>query len=107
MRFMKLGTLAAASILASATAVYAGDTQQNWTGFYVGGNFGADWSSAESNKGGGPALQSQFPSRSAAEPGVPLGSNDGLRPHGGYQAGYNWQIPNSPFVLGIEGDQSR
>jgi opacity protein-like surface antigen len=107
MRFMKLGTLAAVSVLASATAVYAGDTQQNWSGFYVGGNFGAGWSPAESNEGGSPALQSQLPSRSAAEPGVPWGSNDGLRPRSGFQAGYNWKVPNSPFVLGIEGDQSR
>jgi opacity protein-like surface antigen len=107
MRFMKLGTLAAVSVLASATAVYAGGTQQNWTGFYVGGNFGANGSSAESDKGGNPALQSQFPSRSASEPGAPLDSNDGFRPHGGYQAGYNWRTRNSPFVPDIEGDQSR
>jgi outer membrane immunogenic protein len=105
MRVMKLGTLAAISVLTSATVVYAGDTQQSWSGFYVGGNFGAGWSPTESNAGGSAPLQLQFPSRAAAEPGLPLSS--GLGTHNGFQAGYNWQVPNSPFVLGIEGDQSR
>jgi opacity protein-like surface antigen len=107
MRFMKLGTFAAISVLASATAVYAGDTQQSWNGFYVGGNFGAGWSPSESNEAGSLALQPQFPSRPASEPGVPFGSHDGKAPHSGFQAGYNWQSPNSPVVLGIEGDESR
>lgn len=104
MRFMKLGMLAAISVLASGNAVYAGDTQQNWNGFYVGGNFGAGLSPNESNQGSSPALQPQFPSRPVSQPGY---SNRLVSPHGGFQAGYNWQIPKSPFVLGIEGDQSR
>lgn len=103
MRFMKLGTLAAISVLASATAVYAADAQQNWNGFYVGGNFGAGWSHTESNVRGSTALQPQFPSRPASEPD----DSYVVGPHGGFQAGYNRQIPNSPFVLGIEGDRSR
>jgi opacity protein-like surface antigen len=107
MRFMKLGTLAAATVLSSATAVYAGDAQQNWNGFYVGGSFGAGWSPTESKEGGSLALQSQFPSRPALEPGGPWSPNDGLRLYSGFQAGLDWQIPNSPFVLGSEGDQSR
>jgi opacity protein-like surface antigen len=107
MRFMKLGTLAAFSVLASATAVYAGDTQPSWNGFYVGGNFGADWSPLESNEAGSPALQPQFPPRLASQPSGSLSSHDSLGPHSGFEAGYNWQIPGSPVVLGIEGDQSR
>lgn len=106
MRFVKLGTLAAISVLASATAAYAGDTQRSWNGFYAGGNFGSGWSPDESSEGASPALQPQFPSRPVSKPGAPLGSHD-LDPHSGFQAGYNWQIPNSPVVLGIEGDRSR
>lgn len=101
MRFVKRASLAAISVLVSATAVYAGDTQQNWNGFYIGGNVGAGWSPPESSEGGSSTLQAQVPSRSASEP------DNGIAPHGGFQAGYNWQVPNSPFVLGIEGDQSR
>jgi opacity protein-like surface antigen len=101
MRFIKLGTLVAISVLASATAAFAGDIQQNWNGFYVGGNFGAGWSSTDD--GSSPALHPQFSPHPASAPA----SQDGLGPHSGFQAGYNWQAPNSPVVLGIEGDQSR
>jgi opacity protein-like surface antigen len=107
MRFMKLGTLTAIGLLVSATAAYAGDTQRSWNGFYMGGNFGADLSPNEANEGGSPALEPRFTSRPASEPGVPFGSHDGKAPHSGFQAGYNWQSPNSPVVLGIEGDESR
>lgn len=101
MRFIRLGTLAAISVLASATAAFAGDAQPNWNGLYVGGNFGAGWSSTD--EGSSPAPQPQFSSHPASAPGSP----DGLGPHSGFQAGYNWQAPHSPVVLGIEGDQSR
>jgi opacity protein-like surface antigen len=104
MRFMKLGTLAAISVLVSGTAVYAGDAQQNWNGFYVGGNFGAGWSPSESNNGGSDTLQPQFSSRPGSDAGE---SNHVVGPHSGFQAGYNWQVPKSLFVLGIEGDRSR
>jgi outer membrane immunogenic protein len=100
MRFMKIGTLAAISVIVSAAAAHAGDTQQNWSGFYVGGNFGGDWSRSDE----GTALQPHFPS--ASEPGAAL-SHEDSGPHGGIQGGHNWQIPNSPVVPGIEGDQSR
>jgi opacity protein-like surface antigen len=103
MRSVKLGTLAAISVLASATAAYSGDTQRNWSGFYVGGNFGSAWSPNESTEG---VVQPRFLSPPASEPGVPLGSHD-LGPHSGFQAGYNWQIPQSPVVLGVEGGHSR
>jgi hypothetical protein len=102
MRFVKLGTLAAISVLASATAAFAGDTQRNCNGFYLGANFGSGSSANESIDGVSPAFQPQFPSRPASEPG----SHD-LGPHSGFQAGHNWQIANSPVVLRIEGDQSR
>jgi opacity protein-like surface antigen len=104
MRFIKLGTLAAFSVLVSATAVYAGDAQHNWNGFYVGGNFGAGWSGTEPNEGAGTALQPQFSSHPASETGA---AGQVVGRHSGFQAGYNRQIPNSPFVLGIEGGQSR
>jgi outer membrane immunogenic protein len=100
MGFMKIGTLSAISIVAFATAAYAGDSQQNWSGFYVGGNFGGGWSQTSE----GAALQPHFPS--VSEPGAAL-SHEESDPHGGFQGGYNWQVPNSPVVLGIEGDQSR
>lgn len=105
MRFMKIGTLAAISVIASSIAAYAGDAQPNWNGFYVGGNFGGDWS--QSNEG--TALQPHFPQPHfppASATGTAL-SHEDSNPRGGIQGGYNWQVPNSPVVLGIEGDQSR
>ncbi len=61
----------------------------SWTGFYVGGHLGAGWSRNEFSEGQ-----------------VPGGSHNGLGPLGGFQVGYNWQTPNGPFLIGVEGDFS-
>ena len=63
----------------------------NWTGFYIGGNVGALWSSDPVETTNGFA---------SAAPGSTNALNlSGLV--GGVQAGYNYQISN--FVLGVEG----
>ncbi len=89
------------SVLACDGAAFAADlplkapalkTVYDWTGFYLGGHVGY---------GGG-----------SLGPGTnPLPEQGVLFPHsvtgliGGYQAGYNWQLPNH-VVLGVEADAS-
>jgi outer membrane immunogenic protein len=58
-----------------------------WTGFYLGGNIGAAWSSNRIS-------EDRF--------GVTWNRSSDARFIGGGQIGYNWQFNN--FVLGIEGD---
>lgn len=68
-----------------------------WTGGYIGvsGGYAATESFSTSTPGGGLLA-------------APAGSFDtGLKPEGGFfggHIGYNWQIPGSMFVLGVEGD---
>jgi outer membrane immunogenic protein len=64
-------------------------TVGEWTGFYLGGNFGAGMARAQSDFSAG---------------GVPFATTDGnlWGPIGGAQAGYNWQ--SSAAVLGMEAD---
>src|SRR5215831_16180653 len=58
----------------------------NWTGFYIGGNFGGAWASG--------SLTDNFSGVSFID------TNAGVI--GGGQIGYNWQV--SPvFVFGVEG----
>lgn len=38
--------------------------------------------------------------------GANLGSHNGLGPLGGFQLGYNYQVPSAPIVVGIEGEFS-
>jgi len=72
-----------------AAAVY------NWTGFYVGGEFGGGWATEQvtvvTNNPG-----AAFP------PGTVLNPVHDNGPLGGAYAGYNYQI--SQFVVGIDGD---
>jgi opacity protein-like surface antigen len=60
----------------------------NWTGFYVGGFFGAGAGRTDIGFVGAPA--------DGARPWV-------FGPLGGLQAGYNYHMPNN-WVLGVEGD---
>jgi outer membrane immunogenic protein len=74
----------------------------NWSGFYLGGNVGAAWSSTRADPGSitttgvdftGRQAVGQFPSFNTGDTGFT----------GGVQAGYNWQFaPN--WVAGIEAD---
>src|SRR5262249_42530613 len=68
----------------------------NWTGFYVGGNFGAGWSRQQFGN-----EDSNFGSFNNTNAG--FGSHTGLGPTGGGQVGYNYQFVGSPIVVGIEG----
>src|SRR5438105_5646509 len=64
----------------------------SWTGFYIGAHLGAG------------SVSSQF-----SDPaGAPIYGGSVRSPAflGGGQGGYNWQIPNSSFLLGIEADVS-
>ena len=62
----------------------------SWTGFYLGGQFGAGFGTSSFSDSAGPAIYG--------------GNVRGSAASGGAQIGYNWQIPNSAFVLGLEAD---
>lgn len=66
-----------------------------WTGGYIG-------------VAGGYAFNDRLGTSTTAGGLLPAASfAAGLHPEGGFfggQVGYNWQVPNSMFVLGIEGD---
>ncbi|MBR0932302.1 outer membrane beta-barrel protein [Bradyrhizobium jicamae] len=62
----------------------------SWTGFYVGGHVGAaSWNSSFSDPSGSSIFGGTVRTSAIS---------------GGGQIGYNWQVPASPFVLGIEAD---
>ena len=63
-----------------------------WTGFYVGGHVGAAVGTANFADPFGPSIFGD----QITTPGFLAGG----------QIGYNWQVPNSPWVLGVEGDIS-
>ncbi|HEX3506381.1 MAG TPA: outer membrane beta-barrel protein [Xanthobacteraceae bacterium] len=63
-----------------------------WTGGYVGGHLGAMWGSSKFTDPLGPSIFGD----TVSTPGF----------LGGFQAGYNWQAPQTRFVLGIEADLS-
>ncbi|OAF14238.1 hypothetical protein AYJ54_42505 [Bradyrhizobium centrolobii] len=75
----------------------------NWTGFYVGGNVGGQWGSAD------PRTSTVFsPTGYFTGSSVPAIGTVGAQ-HvnsssvtGGFTAGYNWQVNSA--VLGLEGD---
>ena len=62
----------------------------SWTGFYIGGHVGAGAGNSSFSDPAGPAIYGGTVRGSAAS--------------GGGQIGYNWQIPGSAFVFGIEAD---
>jgi opacity protein-like surface antigen len=64
----------------------------SWTGLYLGGHVGAVSASATLTDPAGPAIY-----------GNTIRSPGEL---GGVQVGYNWQVPNTGFVLGAEADAS-
>lgn len=65
----------------------------SWTGPYVGAHVGAGWGKAIFSDPFGPSIY----------------GNDVDTPAflGGLQAGYNWQLPGTPWVFGAEADVSR
>ena len=64
----------------------------SWTGLYIGGHVGAAVGNATITDPAGPAIC-----------GNNVRSTGVL---GGVQIGYNWQVPNSLFVLGAEADSA-
>ena len=62
----------------------------SWTGFYLGGQIGAGFGNSSFADPAGPAIYGGAVRTSAAS--------------GGAQIGYNWQLPNTAFLLGIEAD---
>jgi outer membrane immunogenic protein len=72
----------------------------NWTGFYIGGFVGG--AGAEGNATATDPRSPAF----VFYNGGNLVNNYGLGSSfiGGGTAGYNWQAPGSPFVLGVEGE---
>jgi outer membrane immunogenic protein len=103
MRNPILNSLAAVALMMSGGIASAADVQQprlympapprafyDWSGFYVGGNFGGGWATTKSDfsvAGGAP-----FASATNGLAGV----------LGGAQLGYNWQ--SGPAVFGLETD---
>ncbi len=71
----------------------------DWTGFYVGGHFGAGWAR---NQWSAPGLFSDPAVTDLDNAGI----DNALGPLGGFQVGYNWQWPNLPVVVGLEGEFS-
>jgi outer membrane immunogenic protein len=88
---------ASLSVIATAGGVNAADLyskapqppQYNWTGGYVGFEFGAGWGTAEQTD----------PTGFSSGPFTPNGA------FAGGTLGYNWQLYNN-WVLGLEGDAS-
>jgi len=112
---MKKFLLAVAMVVLGTASVRAADlaahytkapmmaAAYNWTGFYVGGNVGGQWGSAN------PATTTLFPVATyfadssvdaIAAVGAQRVNSSGVT--GGFTAGYNWQVNNA--VLGLEGD---
>ncbi|MCG2639803.1 membrane protein [Bradyrhizobium sp. CCBAU 11434] len=107
--------LAAVSVVLGAASVQAADlaahytkapmmaAAYDWTGFYIGGNVGGQWGSAD------PTTSTVFsPTGYFAASSVPAIAAVGAQNvnsssvTGGFTAGYNWQV--SRAVLGLEGD---
>jgi outer membrane immunogenic protein len=72
----------------------------SWTGFYVGGNFGAEWATASDTVNVAPATA--FGAALPSGASLWLSSTTPSSFTGGVQVGYNWQT--GPVVFGIEGD---
>ncbi|MGA9301607.1 MAG: outer membrane beta-barrel protein [Bradyrhizobium sp.] len=62
----------------------------SWTGLYLGGHIGAGFGNSSFSDPAGPPIYG--------------GTVRSTTASGGGQVGYNWQIPSSAFVLGIEAD---
>lgn len=62
-----------------------------WTGFYVGVSAGAGWSHQD---------WSNVPNGGGLNTGNFVGSGGVI----GFDLGYNWQVPGTPWVFGVEGD---
>jgi outer membrane immunogenic protein len=73
----------------------------SWTGFYIGGNFGAGWGTTETTADIGAAV-APFIAPNTLQFLLPLSSQTVNGFLGGGQVGWNWQT--GVFVFGVEGD---
>ena len=97
---MKKVSVAAFALLVSSGFAHAADMPMaplpvklwTWTGLYLGGHFGGGWGDAAVTDPAGAAIYGNNVRSDAVFAGV--------------QAGYNWQVPNTFFVLGVETDVS-
>jgi opacity protein-like surface antigen len=96
---MKKASAATFALILTSTFAIAADMPDvvrappvlwSWIGFYVGGHVGSGFGNSSFSDPAGPAVYGGAVRQSAAS--------------GGGQIGYNWQIPNSAFVFGIEAD---
>jgi outer membrane immunogenic protein len=104
-----LAALVGTSALAAdmAAPVYKAPTPPpapmfSWTGFYVGGNAGAEWTRSNFTSFLDPTGGFFTPASYAFINSIGNGSAHKTGFIGGGQAGYNWQTGN--FVIGLEGD---
>ena len=77
----------------------------DWSGFYLGGTAGVAWGSL-GLKTSTPFTGAYFPD-TATLGAVNATGVQVVKSHGipaGFEAGYNWQVPRSPWVVGIEAD---
>ncbi|QOG20695.1 MULTISPECIES: outer membrane protein [Bradyrhizobium] len=112
---MKKFLLAVASLVLGTASVQAADLAAhytkapvmapvyNWTGFYVGGNVGGQWGSANPSTStvydpAGYFFTTSVPAVNAV--GAQHVNSSSVT--GGFTAGYNWQVNNA--VFGLEGD---
>jgi hypothetical protein len=96
---MKLVSAAGFALMLTPSFVVAADMPDayrappvlwSWTGLYIGGHIGAGFGNSSFSDPAGSAIYGGTVRESAVS--------------GGGQIGYNWQIPRSAFVLGIEAD---
>src|SRR5271166_3139753 len=113
---MKILALAASLALLGSVAASAADLParytkappvaapvDSWSGFYIGGNVGGQWGSADPTTSTVYSTTGYFATTSI--PAIDaLGQQSFNRSSvtGGFTAGYNWQVSN--VVLGLEGD---
>jgi outer membrane immunogenic protein len=93
----------AADLMPAKAPRYAPPPAFSWTGFYVGGHFGAGWGTIDTSIngltecGGGGCGTENFPGS------IPISSHNLNGFLGGATVGWNWQT-NPWLVLGVEGD---
>jgi outer membrane immunogenic protein len=83
--------VALAIAIAGWSATPAVAQSYNWTGFYLGGQVGAQWLNSDSSF--------SYPALASGKK-----SFHDTSFMGGGQAGFNWQLAGVPLVLGVESD---